>query len=50
MTGAAPVPDIGGHARELRWAGADELHVHHLGLAGPAQVPDLRAAVAAWRE
>ncbi|MDT7750367.1 MAG: hypothetical protein QOD96_4029, partial [Pseudonocardiales bacterium] len=35
---------------ELGRAGANELHLYHLGLAGPARQPDLTAAVAAARE
>jgi hypothetical protein len=42
---ANPVPDIAGYVTELAGAGADELHLYHLGLAGPARLPDLRAAV-----
>jgi hypothetical protein len=44
---AAPVPDIAGYVHELAAAGADELHLYHLGLAGPARWADLRTAVAA---
>lgn len=44
---AAPVPDIAGYVRDLALAGADELHLYHLGLAGPARLADLSAAVAA---
>ncbi|HWC83623.1 MAG TPA: hypothetical protein VG756_27010 [Pseudonocardiaceae bacterium] len=44
---AAPVPDLPGCVRELAAAGASELHLYHLGLAGPARWPDLRQAVAA---
>ncbi len=42
-----PVPDMAGYVRELAAAGAAELHLYHLGLAGPARLPDLRAAVTA---
>jgi hypothetical protein len=44
---AAPIPDIAGYVRELADAGANELHLYHLGLAGPARWADLRTAVAA---
>jgi hypothetical protein len=44
---AAPVPDIAGYVRELAAAGARELHLYHLGLAGPARWADLRTAVVA---
>jgi hypothetical protein len=42
---AAPVPDMPGYVRDLARAGARELHLYHLGLAGPARLADLRAAV-----
>ncbi|MEV0053361.1 hypothetical protein AB0H34_23030 [Saccharopolyspora shandongensis] len=46
VTAAGPeVPDIAGYVRELGRAGATELHLYHLGLAGPARWPDLRRAV-----
>lgn len=45
----APVPDIGGYVRDLAGAGAGELHLYHLGLGGPARLPDMRAAVRAAR-
>jgi hypothetical protein len=44
---AAAVPDIAGYVGDLADAGARELHLYHLGLGGPARLPDLRAAVAA---
>ncbi|MDT8915327.1 hypothetical protein [Amycolatopsis sp. PS_44_ISF1] len=44
---ADPVPDIGAYVTGLGRAGATELHLYHLGLAGPARQPDLRAATAA---
>ncbi|HEX4357009.1 MAG TPA: hypothetical protein VH141_05785 [Pseudonocardia sp.] len=44
---AAPVADFAGYVTELGRAGADELHLYHLGLAGPARQPDLVAAVTA---
>ncbi|HWN33824.1 MAG TPA: hypothetical protein VNP03_13825 [Pseudonocardia sp.] len=47
--GAAPVPDLAGYVAELGEAGAGELHLYHLGLAGPARRPDLAAAVAGAR-
>jgi hypothetical protein len=48
---ATPVPDIAGYVRDLASAGAHELHLYHLGLAGPARWADMRAAVgAAHRE
>lgn len=42
---AAPVPDMAGYVRDLAAAGASELHLYHLGLAGPGRWPDLRTAV-----
>jgi hypothetical protein len=42
---ATAVPDIAGYVRDLARAGAHELHLYHLGLAGPARLADLRAAV-----
>ncbi|HEX4252653.1 MAG TPA: hypothetical protein VH008_32625 [Pseudonocardia sp.] len=45
--GAAPVPDLAAYVTELGRAGADELHLYHLGLAGPARQPDLAASVTA---
>jgi hypothetical protein len=44
---AAPVAGIGGYVGALAAAGANELHLYHLGLGGPARHEDLRAAVAA---
>jgi hypothetical protein len=38
---------VEGTVGELRGAGAGELHLYHLGLAGPARLPELRAAVTA---
>lgn len=46
---ATPVPDIAGYVRDIAAAGARELHLYHLGLAGPARWPDLTAAVHAAR-
>lgn len=50
VTGVAarPIPDVAGYLRRLAAAGADELHLYHLGLAGPARLPHLREAVRAW--
>ncbi|MER7081734.1 hypothetical protein SAMN02982929_00606 [Saccharopolyspora kobensis] len=46
VTAVGPeVPDMTQYVRELRAAGADELHLYHLGLAGPARWPHLRRAV-----
>ncbi|WP_329045358.1 hypothetical protein OG738_28170 [Amycolatopsis sp. NBC_01488] len=47
---AAPVPDIAAYAGELAKAGAAELHLYHLGLAGPGRWSDLAAATAAAHE
>ncbi|MEV6879105.1 hypothetical protein [Amycolatopsis sp. NPDC051128] len=47
---AAPVPDIAAYVGELAKAGAAELHLYHLGLAGPGRWPDLRTATAAAHE
>ncbi|MET9264664.1 hypothetical protein [Amycolatopsis sp. NPDC004079] len=44
---ASAVPDIEAYVLELAKAGATELHLYHLGLAGPARWPDLHAATAA---
>ncbi|MEV6627863.1 hypothetical protein AB0M83_39415 [Amycolatopsis sp. NPDC051106] len=47
---AAPVPDIAAYVGELAKAGAAELHLYHLGLAGPGRWSDLGAATAAAHE
>lgn len=49
VTAVAPIPvtDIQGYVRDLHAAGAGELHLYHLGLAGPARLPYLRDAVTA---
>ncbi|MFI5590364.1 hypothetical protein ACIA5G_35330 [Amycolatopsis sp. NPDC051758] len=47
---AAPVPDIAAYAGELAKAGAAELHLYHLGLAGPARWADLETATVAAHE
>jgi hypothetical protein len=44
---ATPVPDIAAYVTDLADAGARELHLYHLGLGGPARLPDMRAAVTA---
>lgn len=44
---ASRVPDLAGYVTELGRAGATELHLYHLGLAGPARWADMRAAAAA---
>ncbi|HET6705813.1 hypothetical protein [Amycolatopsis sp.] len=44
---AAPVPDIAAYVGELAKAGAAELHLYHLGLAGPGRWGDLETATAA---
>jgi hypothetical protein len=44
---ASAVPDIEAYVGELAKAGASELHLYHLGLAGPARWQDLHAATAA---
>lgn len=44
---AAPVAGIASYVTELAKAGASELHLYHLGLAGPGRWPDLAAATAA---
>lgn len=44
---AAPVEDIASYVTELGKAGAAELHLYHLGLAGPGRWPDMAAATAA---
>jgi hypothetical protein len=47
---AAPVPDIAAYVGELAKAGAAELHLYHLGLAGPGRWNDLDTATAAAHE
>ncbi|MEA5360067.1 hypothetical protein VA596_11010 [Amycolatopsis sp., V23-08] len=47
---AAPVPDIAAYVGELAKAGAAELHLYHLGLAGPGRWRDLDTATAAAHE
>ncbi|GAB3736616.1 hypothetical protein GCM10027598_63740 [Amycolatopsis oliviviridis] len=47
---ASPVPDIEAYTTELGKAGATELHLYHLGLAGPGRWADLIAAVSAAQE
>jgi hypothetical protein len=47
---AAPVPDIAAYTGELAKAGAAELHLYHLGLAGPGRWGDLATATAAAHE
>jgi hypothetical protein len=46
---AARLPDIASYVDSLGAAGASELHLYHLGLAGPARWDDMRAAVGAAR-
>ncbi|MGP4017661.1 hypothetical protein [Saccharopolyspora sp. 5N708] len=46
VTAVGPeIADIAKYVQQLRDAGADELHLYHLGLAGPARWPELRRAV-----
>ncbi len=47
---ASPVPDIEAYAVELAKAGSTELHLYHLGLAGPGRWADLIAATSAAQE
>ncbi|WP_158889217.1 hypothetical protein [Amycolatopsis anabasis] len=47
---ANPVPDIEAYVTGLGRAGAAELHLYHLGLAGPGRWPDLHAAIRGARE
>ena len=49
VTAVAPIPvtNIAGYVRDLHAAGAGELHLYHLGLAGPGRLPYLRDAVTA---
>jgi hypothetical protein len=42
---ANPVADMAGYVRHLHTAGAAELHLYHLGLAGPGRLPYLRDAI-----
>ncbi|MGY1439822.1 alpha-amylase family protein [Streptomyces reniochalinae] len=46
---ADPVPDMGSYVAALAEAGAAELHLYHLGLAGPARFAALGAACDAAR-
>lgn len=46
---ANPVPGIEDYVSSLVKAGATELHLYHLGLAGPGRWPDLRSAARAAR-
>lgn len=45
--GPNPHQEIGSYVGELARAGADELHLYHLGLAGPMRWPLMRAAAEA---
>ncbi|MDT7797859.1 MAG: hypothetical protein QOI78_1292 [Actinomycetota bacterium] len=47
---AAPVPELAAYVGELAKAGAAELHLYHLGLAGPGRWRDLDTATAAAHE
>jgi hypothetical protein len=47
--GANPVPDPDAYVTDLAKAGAGELHLYHLGLAGRGRYPDLLAAAHAGR-
>jgi hypothetical protein len=47
---ANAVPDIETYVAELGKAGAAELHLYHLGLAGPGRWPDLAIATTAAHE
>ncbi|GAA1959692.1 hypothetical protein [Amycolatopsis minnesotensis] len=49
VVGANPVPDIESYVGELGNAGAAELHLYHLGLAGPGRRADLHAAIGGAR-
>lgn len=44
VAAAARLADPAGYVRDLAAAGSGELHLYHLGLAGPARLADLRAA------
>lgn len=50
VTALGPEPDLRAYVTALRAAGAEQLHLYHLGLAGPARWPELAAAVAAAHE
>ncbi|WP_263168264.1 hypothetical protein [Streptomyces sp. SCSIO ZS0520] len=50
VTAVAPAPVPAEHIPGLARAGAAELHLYHLGLAGPARRPDLRTACEAARK
>lgn len=47
--GASSLPDPAGYVTELGRAGADRLHLYHLGLAGPARWGDMLATAAGAR-
>lgn len=50
VTVLPPAEDVTAHVRALAGAGADELHLYHLGLAGPDRFGRLGDAVRAFRE
>lgn len=50
VTALGPAPELRTYVTALRAAGADELHLYHLGLAGPGRWPEMKAAVAAAHE
>jgi hypothetical protein len=49
VTALGAAPDLKDYVGRLRDAGADQVHLYHLGLAGPARWDELRGAVAAAR-
>lgn len=49
VTALGTAPELKDYVRRLRDAGASQVHLYHLGLAGPARWDELRGAVAAAR-
>ncbi|GHF69082.1 hypothetical protein FHX82_003481 [Amycolatopsis bartoniae] len=49
VTALGPAPDLRAYVARLRDAGADQVHLYHLGLAGPARWAELHGAVASAR-
>ncbi|TNC26547.1 hypothetical protein [Amycolatopsis alkalitolerans] len=47
VTALGAAPDLKAYTGRLREAGADQVHLYHLGLAGPARWEELRGAVEA---
>ncbi len=50
VAAAQPLADPAGYVQPCARPAPSELHLYHLGLAGPARWPDLEAATAAAHE